>query len=198
MRHPRRSHISSRIHQLVTQNDGAGIETLEIQGRHGKRLFKSAELKIVLCFFLVGAELSRGRDPIEVITAEARNVVFRAFERGWAGPPFDPFALANLLAIETIPTSEVHDARTVPAGGNRFRIEFNPDRPHRRIRYSIFHEIAHTLFPDCALMIRNRGVHKASTGDEWQLETLCNLAAAEFLLPTGALEQIRVFSLSSG
>jgi len=134
--------------------------------------------------------LSGDRDPIEAITADARDLVFRALERGWQGPPFDPFKLAELLAIETIPTSEVLDARTVPVAGKRYRIEFNPDRPQRRIRYSIFHEIAHTIFPDCAQMIRNRGAHNASRRDDWQLETLCNLAAAEFLLPTGALGRI--------
>jgi O-acetyl-ADP-ribose deacetylase (regulator of RNase III) len=117
-------------------------------------------------------------------------LVFRALEHGWKGPPFDPFALAELLGIETSPTSEVLDARTVPVGETRFRIEFNPDRPRRRVRYSIFHEIAHTLFPDCAKTIRNRGEHNAARRDDWQLETLCNIAAAEFLLPTGALGQI--------
>ncbi len=129
--------------------------------------------------------LSGKRDPLEAITAKARDLVFRALEQGWQGPPFDPFALAELLGIETVPTSEVLDARTVPLAGNRFKIEFNPDRPRRRTRYSIFHEIAHTLFPDCGHMIRNRGAHTASRTDDWQLETLCNIAAAEFLLPTG-------------
>jgi hypothetical protein len=133
--------------------------------------------------------LSRARDPIEAITKEARGLVFRALEQGWKGPPFDPFALAEILRIETRPTAEVLDARTVPLTGNRYRIEFNPDRPHRRIRYSIFHELAHTLFPDCAQMIRTRGAHNATRRDDWQLETLCNIAAAELLLPTGTLQQ---------
>jgi len=132
-------------------------------------------------------ELAREREPVEAVTTEARNVVFLALERGWQGPPFDPFSLAAILEIDTQPTSDVVDARTVPLGEKRFRIDFNPDRPHRRIRYSIFHEIAHTLFPDCAQMIRNRGEHSGERGDDWQLETLCNIAAAEFLLPTGTL-----------
>ena len=140
--------------------------------------------------------LSRGRDPVEAITAEARGVVFRALENGWQGPPFDPFKLAELLGIQTQPTSEVLDARTVPIGGSRFRIDFNPDRPRRRTRYSIFHEIAHTLFPDCAETIRHRGTHNAARRDDWQLETLCNMAAAEFLLPTGALQQINSLKAS--
>jgi len=133
---------------------------------------------------------SGDRNPVEAITSEARNVVFRALESGWQGPPFDPFKLAELLGIQTHPTPEVRDARTVPIGPNRYRIDFNPDRPHRRTRYSIFHEIAHTLFPDCAQMIRNRGAHAAIRRDDWQLETLCNMAAAEFLLPIGSLAQV--------
>ena len=134
---------------------------------------------------------SGDHDPIEVVTQRARSVVFRALELGWNGPPFDPLALADLLRIETRPTSDVFDARTLPVGGNRFRIEFNPDRPTRRIRYSVFHEIAHTLFPDCADMVRHRGAHTAGRSDDWQLETLCNVAAAEFLLPTGSLGPLK-------
>jgi hypothetical protein len=130
--------------------------------------------------------LSHGRDPVETITAAARDVVFHALEQGWQGPPFDPFRLAELLRIETTPSPEVLDAQTVPAGRG-FRIDFNPDRPRRRLRYSIFHEIAHTLFPDCGQTIRHRGLHSAQRADDWQLETLCNMAAAEFLLPVGVL-----------
>ena len=88
--------------------------------------------------------LSRARDPVEEIIGNARALVFRAQELGWKGPPFDPFALAELLGIQTLPTAEVLDARTVPLGEGRFRIEFNPDRPRRRIRHSVFHEIGHT------------------------------------------------------
>ena len=134
-------------------------------------------------------EFASDRDPVDAITSEARSVVFHALEQGWSGPPFDPFALADLLSIETVPTPDVLDARLVPTGG-RPRIEFNPDRPRRRIRYSIFHEIAHTLFPDFARMIRNRGEHSAKRSDDWQLETLCNVAAAEFLLPAGTLGSV--------
>ena len=131
--------------------------------------------------------LSGGDDPVEAITKKARAVVFDALERGWKGPPYDPFSLAEQMGIRTMPSADVLDARTVPLSGNRYRIEFNPDRPQRRIRYSVFHELAHTLFPDCGETIRNRGTHTASRPDDRQLETLCNIAAAEFLLPTGSL-----------
>ncbi len=134
--------------------------------------------------------LGSNNDPVKAISAKARALVLNALELGWQGPPFDPFALAELLKIDTVPTSNVRDARTVPLSRNRYRIEFNPDRPRRRVRYSLFHEIAHTLFPDCAQMIRNRGIHTATGADDWQLEMLCNVAAAEFLLPIGALGSV--------
>ena len=66
------------------------------------------------------------------------------------------------------------------------RIEFNPTRPRERVRFSIAHEIAHTLFSDFAEQTRHRG-GPSTTGDEWQLEMLCNLAAAEFVMPLGSL-----------
>jgi Zn-dependent peptidase ImmA (M78 family) len=54
------------------------------------------------------------------------------------------------------------------------------------VRFSIAHEIAHTLFSDVAEQTRHRG-GAATTTDEWQLEMLCNLAAAEFVMPIGSL-----------
>jgi len=81
--------------------------------------------------------------------------------------------------------SEVLDARTV-AGDAGVRIEFNPTRPRERVRFSIAHEIAHTLFSDVADETRHRG-GSATAPDDWQLEMLCNLAAAEFVMPLGSL-----------
>ena len=126
-------------------------------------------------------------DPIDAVTTCARDLVLRAIDQGWTGPPFDPFVLADLLHLETVPRADISDARTLPVSRSQLRIEFNPNRPHARVRYSVAHEIAHTLFPDCAHQIRNRSMHQEKRGDEWQLEALCNIAAAEFLVPLGSL-----------
>jgi len=132
--------------------------------------------------------LAGDRDPIVVVTERARELVMRAMDGGWAGPPFDPLALATqFLKLEVVASDDVPDARTVPTSKGA-RIEFNPNRPRERRRYSIAHEIAHTLFPDCAERVRNRGSHHADpTSHDWQLETLCNVAAAEILMPIGSL-----------
>jgi len=123
-----------------------------------------------------------GADPVEVIIQKARDLVLRAMDAGWNGPPFEPLELARHLDIDAIPRDDIRDARTVPAG-EKPRIEFNPSRPRTRMRYSIAHEIAHTLFPDCTTRIRNRARYHELSGDDWQLEALCNIAAAELVMP---------------
>src|SRR5690606_11175759 len=57
------------------------------------------------------------------------------------------------------------------------------------IRFSIAHELAHSLFPDCSDETRHRHLPGSSVGDHWQLEALCNVAAAELLIPIGSLRE---------
>jgi O-acetyl-ADP-ribose deacetylase (regulator of RNase III) len=132
--------------------------------------------------------LAGDRDPVAVVTERARELVMRAMDAGWTGPPFDPLTLATqFLKMELVASDDVSDARTVPTSTGA-RIEFNPNRPRERRRYSVAHEIAHTLFPDCTERVRHRGSHHTDAKpQDWQLETLCNIAAAEILMPIGSL-----------
>lgn len=125
-------------------------------------------------------------DPVEVITKKARGLVLAAMDNGWSGPPFDPLFLSDYLKLRVLPRGDLRDARIVPAGDS-FCIEYNPTRPRGRVRYSIAHEIAHTLFPDCSDQTRNRAAPHEIRSDEWELEALCNIAAAEFLMPMGSI-----------
>jgi hypothetical protein len=127
-------------------------------------------------------------DPVEWVTAQARALVYRAIEAGWSGPPFDPIELATLLRIPVHPSQEVLDARLVPHHAG-VRIEFNPNRPPGRTRYSIAHEIGHALFPDHAEMARHRLSAGHGQGHDAELELLCNLAAAELLMPIGSFPE---------
>lgn len=128
--------------------------------------------------------LAQDRDPVTAISELARALVIDVMDKGWRGPPFDPLALADLLEIEVSPTEEVQDARLLASETGKPRIEYNPSRPRRRLRYTLAHEIAHTLFDDWASQVRHRGGPDARS-DDWQLEALCNIAAAEFLMPVG-------------
>src|SRR5437867_11139604 len=124
------------------------------------------------------------KTPIEAVTVLARDLVYKAIEDGWEGPPFDPFWLASYCKIPVTPRHDIPDARLIPEVSGGHRIEFNPNQPRARVRFSLAHEIGHTLFPDCDSMIRNR-VPWTSRSDAWQLELLCNIAAAEILMPPG-------------
>lgn len=130
------------------------------------------------------------QDPVELVTQRARAIVLQAIEAGWSGPPHDPFELARLLRIRTFPREDVAEARTVPLGRDNYQIEYNPARPRGRVRFSICHEISHTLFPDFLERVRHRATHRELTGDDWQLEMLCNIAAAEFLMPFTSLPSL--------
>ena len=81
-------------------------------------------------------------------------------------------------------------ARFVPAD-TPLVIEYNPTRPRGRLRYSVAHELAHAFFPDAAEEIRHRtytgAVEELAADDSWQLELLCNIAAAEILMPAAAI-----------
>lgn len=133
--------------------------------------------------------LAGGEDPVGVVRRKARALVIQAAERGWTGPPFEPLDLASLLEIEVHPRNDVTDARVLGVDGSAV-IEFNPNRPRTRMRFSLAHEIAHTLFPDFADRPRERAWSDRGKGDEWQLEALCNMAAAELLMPVDAFESL--------
>jgi len=129
-------------------------------------------------------EESGASEPLETIEARAREIALQAIETGWKGPPYDPFRLADILEIELVAREDLEDARLVALAGKP-RIEFNPARRPARVRFSIAHEIGHFLFSDYGERVRYRDVSERR-GDDWQLEVLCNVAAAEFLMPIGA------------
>src|ERR1051326_9471780 len=119
--------------------------------------------------------------PIDIIRDRARDLVLKAFNLGWSGPPFSPVELARLLKISVPPNEAIPDARTIPLSKTSFTIEYNPFQKESRINFSIAHEIGHTLFSDCHEQIRNREEDRAP--DVWELEFLCDIAASEILLP---------------
>ena len=115
-------------------------------------------------------------DPLTWIERRSREVALTAMEQGWTGPPYDSFMLADALGIEVVARQDLDDARLVAIEG-RPRIEFNPQRRAARVRFSIAHEIGHWLFDDYAERTRYRDMDQRRA-DDWQLEVLCNIAAA--------------------
>lgn len=153
--------------------------------------------------------LAGGFDPLMTVVDKARDLLVAAIDAGLAGPPFDPFELAALMGLGVRAHADVADARIGPSEAQAPRqkdqplasfvpsqvpltVEYNPTRPRGRLRYSVAHEIAHALFPDVAETVRHRtgtgSVPGYGDGDSWQLELLCNVAGAEVLMPTHAVE----------
>ncbi|MDQ3274095.1 MAG: ImmA/IrrE family metallo-endopeptidase [Actinomycetota bacterium] len=153
--------------------------------------------------------LAGDADPVAVITERARSLLLAAIDAGLPGPPVDPFRLADLMGLRVLALADVSDARIGPSTdqadvqseaplanyvrtASPLTVEYNPTRPRGRLRYSVAHEIAHALFPDVADTVRLRtgtgAVPHAAGDDAWQLELLCNIAAAELLMPREAVE----------
>jgi hypothetical protein len=129
------------------------------------------------------------KDPVEAIEERAREVVLKALDEGWSGPPYDPIKLARFLGIAVTASDDVNDARLL--ADRTPKIEFNPNRPRGRIRFSIAHEIAHTFFADFTEKVRYRNF--AKEGDhhtDREIETLCNIAAAEIVMPVGSFRSL--------
>jgi O-acetyl-ADP-ribose deacetylase (regulator of RNase III) len=135
-------------------------------------------------------------EPVEKIERAARELALRAMDEGWAGPPFDPLALAEWCGLRLDARGDIPDARLVPTSDGSSTLQYNPMRPRGRLRFSIAHEIAHTLLPDHAEQVRNRAVDDVSRTDNWQLEVLCNVGAAELLMPMGSFSDLAAEQVS--
>lgn len=133
----------------------------------------------------------RGKDPIAKITEIIRDFVLKAIDEGLSGPPFDPFFLAKILKIDLVPAEIAEDARILRQENGKYKIEFNPNRPKSRIRFSIAHEIVHSFFEDCGEECRYRGKEDTLKESSWQLEMLCNIGAAEILMPIGSFPELK-------
>lgn len=133
---------------------------------------------------------AEGGDPVQQMESKARGLALKAMDEGWTGPPFDPLALAQWMNISIDARGDIADARMVPSSDSKITLEYNPTRPRGRLRFSIAHEIAHSLFADCADEVRNREGSHHSAKDNWQLEVLCNIGAAELLMPLGSFSEL--------
>jgi hypothetical protein len=158
--------------------------------------------------------LSPHADPLTAVSSMVTDLLLSAADEGAVGTPTDPFQLAALMGIGLRPHFDIADARLIAApkdgsgapsqttaeaplarfvpASTRLIIEYNPTRPRGRLRYSVAHELAHAFFPDAASEPRHRtytgAVEELANDDSWQLELLCNVAAAEILMPTAAIE----------
>ena len=126
-----------------------------------------------------------GGDPVEIIRSKSKEVVAWAKRLGWKGPPFDPLTLASLRGIRARESTDLFsaEAQLTPMDGQQLLLEFNPDRAPGRKNYSISHELIHTFFDDCFEMVHQRKSDRAAFDPQQEVEHLCQVGAAEILMP---------------
>ncbi|MDB4954687.1 MAG: ImmA/IrrE family metallo-endopeptidase [Myxococcales bacterium] len=131
------------------------------------------------------AEYPTAASAEAAVRLKARAIVRDARSLGWTGPPFDPEVLASLRGIHVVegPATLDHDALIRPRPDRSLEIVWNPLPAPTRRRFSICHEIAHTLFADAYETIHYRGASRSRPDPDDELEVLCDVAASEFLLP---------------
>ena len=129
------------------------------------------------------------------VAERARRLIDAAREAhaGWAPPPFDPRIYAETLGI---PVKSVHrntgalsewDAMLVPVANSPHILLNGAVSNQRRVAFSIAHELAHLIFEGFAekryQMRKKPSRDDDSTAEERRLERLCNIGAAELLMP---------------
>lgn len=123
------------------------------------------------------------QDPAAIIRRLSREKIAELGPQ-WDGPPFCPRALASHFGIRCRAVD--HDiggeGRLLTIGGKPW-IEFRRGQTPERERFTIFHEFAHTFFPDCWEYVRHIQAGRELTPEEKAFENLCDVGAAELMFP---------------
>ena len=126
---------------------------------------------------------TKAANPVEAIRLLARKVLndyLDIFPDD--GPAINVEALASFRSIRQTkePPSFSEDAELVPSRDGIVRMRVNRDRPVTRQRFSIGHEVGHTLFPGYETQVRCRKPRSRDWHDPSDiLEYLCDVASSE-------------------
>ena len=128
--------------------------------------------------------------PRFTVRAQARLLLKRL--NSYPGVPTDPFerlkVVASLSRIKVQPMNmdeqkrESRDAVLYPTTSGWLAL-YNPNRPKGRILFTLAHEIIHTLFPNSITGARFRSITNPDSREANELERLCDLGAAELVMP---------------
>jgi Zn-dependent peptidase ImmA (M78 family) len=129
-------------------------------------------------------------DPRSAVLNQARqvNAEYRSHDPSFSDPLQRIKIMASLRGLKVAPMNierrkgEERDAILIPTQRG-MQILFNPDRPKQRIAFSLAHEILHTFFRNSISGARFRSIHESESREANELERLCDLGAAELLMP---------------
>lgn len=128
-------------------------------------------------------------EPDVAIRRRARELVSWARRMGWEGPPFDMEVLASLCGYR-VDYAVMGERQDGWIDGFGKRILINSENHPLRQRFTLAHEIAHTLLPDFAAGISARIENETYEWSEQSPpEQLCQIAAPELLMPMEAFRE---------
>lgn len=116
--------------------------------------------------------------------AEADSLL-RSVDPAWSPPPYDPLLVAQALGIRCLEVAdESFQAAMICVRDGQPVILYRRHRDLVKTRFSLFHEIAHTLFPEGRRAQLGPGPGSPLLEPEGRLERLCDAAALEMMLPS--------------
>lgn len=125
-------------------------------------------------------------DPFDAVRMKARRIAEQYAQLFSEVPPFNMQALASVRDLRWSNEDPRYsaDSEIAPEADGQVVLRVNKSRPLARQRFSIGHEVGHTLFPEYEVAVRCRKAIDRSWADPNDLlETLCDVAASEFLFP---------------
>lgn len=139
-----------------------------------------------------------------IIRRLAREKVAYAKSQHWTGPPYCPKEFTSLFGIKCKEVDHEIDGegRILLCRTKKLQIEYRKGRLLERQRFTIFHEFAHTLFPDyCELIPQHQSSLKSPPSPVKKFERLCDVGASEMLMPfddfTDDLQKLRWLNVES-
>lgn len=129
-------------------------------------------------------------DPRSSVITQARRLVstYQQFDGNVSEPVERMKIIASLVGIKVVEMDieqqrgEKRDAVLVNTPAGRV-VLYNPRRPRSRVAFSIAHEVVHTFFPNSTRGARFRHIVAEGSKEARELEGLCDLGAAEIVLP---------------
>lgn len=119
--------------------------------------------------------------PESATLEEALAVIVKRLLEGLPRPPTDLDAVGQRLGVVSVESAELLGSGELIKDGNRFRIRYAAELGETRMRFTVAHELGHAF-------LETTGAGCPRHGDE--LEKLCDMFAAELLMPTDALRSL--------
>jgi hypothetical protein len=156
------------------------METLRIGGR------RYSDPDVISLCQQTGALI----DPRSTVVHMARSLLGKI--NGFPGVPQDPLERLKIIAslagikIQAMDMDrlqkEKRDAALFPTPSG-LKVLYNPNRPKPRVVFTIAHEVIHTFFPNSTSGTRFRSITHPDSREANELERLCDLGAAELVMP---------------